>query len=161
MDNPTKTQTKVMQVVNYLIYKNNKENKPGFTNKKLQKLLYYSQAWNLVLNKSKLFEDKIEAWIHGPSIPTVYTEFKKFGFNDIKLEVAEKDFSDLSKEEKDVLDAVWQVYGKYDANYLEALTHSEDPWLNARAGKMPYESSSAEIPVDDMEKYYEQLQKST
>jgi uncharacterized phage-associated protein len=153
------TETKVLQVADYFIYKNNKESRSGFTNKKLQKLLYYSQAWTLVINGKKLFNDKIKAWIHGPSIPVVYLEFKSFGSSDIKKEVSESNFPDISQEEKKVLDSVWDVYGKYDANYLEILSHSEDPWQKARTGLMPYESSSAEITTDEMRNYYEQKSK--
>ncbi len=152
----TSKKTKVLQVANYFIYKNNNNPKSDFTNKKLQKLLYYSQAWNLVINNEKLFDDKIEAWIHGPSVPNVYSEFKGFGFNEIKQEIAEPNFSDITTQEKKVLDAVWDVYGKYPADYLEALTHSEEPWQKARTGLMPYDSSSAEISTDDMKRYYEQ-----
>ncbi|MFH1745022.1 MAG: type II toxin-antitoxin system antitoxin SocA domain-containing protein [bacterium] len=151
--------TKVLQVADYFILKNNKNPKPDFTNKKLQKLLYYSQAWNLVINNKKLFDDKIEAWIHGPSVPIVYLEFKKFGYNEIKQDVKESDFPDISTEEKNVLDSIWNVYGKYDANYLEALSHSEEPWQKTRAGLMSYESSSAEITIEEMKSYYEQKSK--
>ena len=40
------------------------------TNKKLQKLLYYVEAWNLVY-KSSLIDDDFEAWVHGPVVPDV------------------------------------------------------------------------------------------
>jgi len=150
--------SKTLQVANYFIYKNKIDPKQ-LTNKKLQKLLYYSQAWNLVINNEKLFDDKIEAWIHGPSIPSIYLEFKKFGYNEIKLDIEKSDFSDITEQEKNVLDSVWNVYGKYDANYLEFLTHNEAPWQKARSGLMPYESSSAEISVDEMKSYYGQRSK--
>ena len=77
----------------------------------------------------------------------------------IKQDIKESDFSDITTQEKAVLDAVWNVYGKYDANYLEALTHNEEPWLKARAGLMPYEASSAEISTDEMRSFYEQKSK--
>lgn len=60
--------TKAMEVGKYFIYLANKENK-ALTNKKLQKLVYYSQAWSLVLNDNKkLFKEPIEAWVHGPAV---------------------------------------------------------------------------------------------
>lgn len=46
------------------------------TNLKLQKLLYYSQAWYLALYDLPLFDDRIEAWVHGPVVPPVYGAFK-------------------------------------------------------------------------------------
>lgn len=144
---------KIFIIARYFIAKN-KESQIGLTNKKLQKLLYYSQAWNLVLNNKKIFPEEIQAWIHGPAIPSVYQEYKKFEFNDIDDEIDEKDFSSLTKEEILVLDAVWDVYGKYDANYLELLTHSEEPWIKARNKIPSYMSSSATISPAHMKEYY-------
>ena len=39
---------------------------------KLQKLVYYSQAWSLVWDDRPLFKDRIEAWANGPVIPNLY-----------------------------------------------------------------------------------------
>ena len=59
-----------------------------------------------------------------------------------------------------VLDAVWQIYGKYDGNYLEYLTHSEEPWQKARQNLSPVESSTNAISATDMRKYYSKILKS-
>ncbi len=67
-------------IAEYFLWKASNESRP-VTNKKLQKLLYYAQAWSLVLRDKKLFDDKIEAWIHGPAIRKVYLGYKEFGFN--------------------------------------------------------------------------------
>lgn len=148
---------KVLIISDYFIAKNKTDNR-GLSNKKLQKLLYYSQAWSLVIKNQKMFADDIEAWIHGPAIPIVYEKFKIFGANDINVEVNPKEFESLSTEEKNLLDAVWAVYGKYDANYLEVLTHSEEPWLAARKNLSPVESSNIIIDPDLMKNYYAGLQ---
>ena len=70
------------QIAEYFLWKAQGEKK-AVTNKKLQKLLYYAQAWSLVLRDKKLFSNKIEAWVHGPAIREVYFEYKKFGFGPI------------------------------------------------------------------------------
>lgn len=150
---------KVFIVADYFIHKNNLEKK-GLTNKKLQKLLYYTQAWNLALNNKKMFDDNFEAWIHGPAIPRVYGQFKNFGFRDIETKIDETEFSNLSKDDKKLLEAVWDVYGKYDADYLELLTHSEEPWQEARKNSHEYEASSEIISPSKMKEYYgRQIQK--
>jgi len=151
--------SKVISVSNYFIYLSNKSKRKNLTNKKLQKLLYYSQAWNLVLHDKKLFRENIEAWVHGPAIPMVYQRFKEFGFEPISIKVAEDDFSELSAEEKKLLDEIWRVYGKYDAPYLEALTHNEIPWQKARKGISVFEASNSMISTNIMKKYYAQKQK--
>lgn len=135
------------------------ENKKNITNKKLQKLLYYAQAWYLVFYNKTLFKDRIEAWVHGPAIRSVYRHFKSFGYQPIQKDVREDIFQNglLSKNEKDLLDEIWNIYGKHDAFYLERLTHNEDPWIEAREGIESCESSSIEITVDSMKTYYNKL----
>jgi uncharacterized phage-associated protein len=140
-------------VAKYFIKKAN-ESKKTLTNKKLQKLLYYAQVWSLVLNDNKLFSERIEAWIHGPAIPSVYREFKIFEFKPIELNTNEL-FFNFSKKQKDLIDTIWDIYGKYDAEYLEALTHSELPWQEARKGISPTESSSNIISLTKAKYFYE------
>ena len=150
---------KVFIVADYFISKN-REDKKGLTNKKLQKLLYYAQAWNLVLHNKKLFQDDIQAWIHGPAIPRVYGQFKQFGFRDIESKISSTEFSNLLANEKKLLDTIWDIYGKYDANYLEVLTHSEAPWQDARRETEADKSSNAIISSALMKEYYgRQIQK--
>ena len=68
------------QVANYIISFFQKKQEP-ITNLKLQKLLYYVQAWYLALYDEPLFDDKLEAWVHGASQPQVYSQFKQFLWN--------------------------------------------------------------------------------
>ena len=125
---PRTTKTlRALDVGRYFIHLANQENKP-ITNKKLQKLVYYSQAWSLVLNDKKLFNEPIEAWVHGPAVRSVYVEYKRFGFSPITAQVADTDVKNIGGKTKALLDNVWSVYGKLDAQYLEMLTHSEKPW---------------------------------
>ena len=35
---------------------------------KLQKLVYYCQAWSLVWDEEPLFSERIEAWVNGPVV---------------------------------------------------------------------------------------------
>jgi uncharacterized phage-associated protein len=147
----TKT-IKAEDVAKYFIYLANK-NKKVITNKKLQKLVYYSQAWSLVLNNKKMFKEPIEAWVHGPAVRSLYVQYKNFGFNPIEEEVSEKDIR-LSKKDKELLDEVWNVYGKFDAGYLEMLSHSEQPWQDARDGLQGHENSNNEIPTKSMKSFY-------
>ena len=39
---------------------------------KLQKLVYYCQAWSLVWDDMPLFESRIEAWANGPVVLDLY-----------------------------------------------------------------------------------------
>lgn len=150
-----KTKDKVFLVADYFVRKN-EEDKKGLNALKLQKLLYYAQAWNLVLNKEKLFEDDFQAWIHGPAIPRVWGLFREFDFSKSHPEVLKKDFSDISASEKGIIDEVWSIYGKYPGNYLEILTHTEEPWLEARSGLSDGDASRNVISIDTMKRFYGQ-----
>lgn len=149
----TEKPLKVQDVGRYFIYLSNKENKP-ITNKKLQKLVYYAQAWSLVLNNKKLFNEPIEAWVHGPAVRSLYTKYKEFGFSPIKEDVSSNSIEIISTNAKKLLNEIWRVYGRLDAGYLEMLTHSEDPWLEAREGLQSYENSSSEISIKTIKKFY-------
>lgn len=144
---------KVILIAKYFIKKNEKDHK-GLDNKKIQKLLYYSQAWNLVFNKEPLFSDKIEAWIHGPAVLEVWKNFKDFGFTIPHPEISEDSFNFFKKEEKELLDDVWRVYGKFDGGYLEVLSHNELPWQKARQGLRDTMSSQNEITLDSIKEFY-------
>lgn len=144
--------TSALKFAEYFIDKANKEGKQ-ITNKKLQKLLYYAQVWSLVLNEEKLFPERIEAWVHGPAIPSVYRKFKNFSFNSIRIDTS--DFSiNLTSKQKKLLDDIWKIYGKYDASYLEALSHSELPWQEARKDVSISEPSSNIISLKIAKEYY-------
>jgi len=148
-----KTNPSALQVGLYFLYLANKAGKP-ITNKKLQKLVYYAQAWSLVINKRKLFADRIEAWVHGPAIRTLYSEYKEFGFSPIKRKVDEDITEFFLPRDKKLLDNVWKTYGKLDSEYLEMLTHSEKPWQESREGLQGDESSNNEISLETIKTYY-------
>lgn len=146
-------------IADFYIWKSAKENKP-ITNKKLQKLLYYAQAWYLVLENKPLFREDIEAWVHGPTVRDVYFTYKDCGYGPITKEVNDDIVNEL-KEQKAVLEGVWNVYGKFDADYLEELTHNEEPWQKAREGLEGHIASSNLIDPILMKKYYsEKLKRS-
>lgn len=144
-----------LSIAEYFIYKANKGN-IGMTNKKLQKLVYYAQAWSLVLNKKALFNEKIEAWVHGPAIKSVYVEYKKFRFSPIKKQANASVLATIPTDIQKLLDNVWSVYGNLDADYLEMLTHSEAPWQEAREGLQNTDNSENEISLVTMNSFYSQ-----
>ncbi|MBI2024961.1 MAG: SocA family protein [Candidatus Harrisonbacteria bacterium] len=149
----TKKQVNALVVAQYFLKRAQDEGEK-ITNKKLQKLVYYAQVWSLVINKERLFRESIEAWVHGPAIPSLYRRFKGFESNPITTDLSDIDFS-FSKKQSELLDDVWEVYGKYDAEYLEALTHSELPWREAREGLTAAEPSSRKIDLNKAREYYE------
>lgn len=134
--------------------------KASMTPKKLQKLLYYAYSWVLTilnddvknLNK-KLFNDRIEAWVHGPVIPSMYGYYKKYGWDEIP-KVEKFDKSKLSPDVLNVLEQVWDVYGEYSANQLEIITHNEKPWIEARGDVAAWESTTNKISDETIFNFY-------
>ena len=121
------------------------------TNLKLQKLVYYAQAWHLALHGEPLIAEGFQAWVHGPVCHSLYQRFKRYGWNPISEDVTP---SDLPEEVEAHLREVMEVYGGYSAWDLERLTHSEDPWLKARGDAPADEPSSNPISEEEMRRFY-------
>jgi uncharacterized phage-associated protein len=122
------------------------------TNLKLQKLVYYAQAWWAALNGGPLFNERIEAWVHGPVCPEVYHRFKHNQWRPIEDEVDEPE--SIDEDVNDHLEDVVENYGGMTGWELERLTHSEGPWLKARGDLAPDANCTREISVDEMKAYY-------
>lgn len=129
----------------------------SFTHKQLQKLCYYAQAWHYALLGKKLFEEEIQAWIHGPVCPVLYARYASYGWTPIKRIRGE--VQKFSAETSNVLRAVYNTYAKFTGEQLESLTHSESPWQEARGTLKPYEPCENVISVESMRKYYAQKYK--
>lgn len=127
----------------------------SMSNKKLQKLCYYSQAWYLALVGRPLINNEFQAWVHGPVCPDLYREYKDYGWNNIPKK---KDMdSKLDQQVHDFLMDVYETYGEFTGDELEALTHTEKPWKDAREDLRPWEPSYNAISEEIMKEYYRQI----
>ena len=63
----------------------------------------------------------------------------------------------LTPEAKEVVDRVLDTFGMYSGKVLESITHKEAPWLDARKGFLPDETSHAEISLDAMKSYFKKV----
>lgn len=124
---------------------------------KLQKVIYYCQAWSLVWDEKALFSDKIKAWANGPVVPGLYHEHK--GLFEVGPEnFPTRDPDALSPSERETVDAVLGYYGDKSAQWLIDLTHREAPWKNARGDTPIGAPSEAEITPAAMGDYYSGLE---
>jgi uncharacterized phage-associated protein len=125
------------------------------TNLKLQKLLYYAQGYYLALNNGEpLFADGIQAWVHGPAVPSVYGEYKHNRWNPISDKV---DAPELNGELKKHLDLIINTFLPIDAYKLEQMTHIEPPWIEARGGLPPDAFCKNIIKPETMQAYFRSL----
>ncbi len=143
------------QVADYFILRVDESSGDVMTNLRLQKLVYYAQAWHLALTGEPLFEDDFEAWVHGPVIPHLYRRFKENGWRAIDR-AATSPMPEIDDETRGILEEVWSAYGQFSATHLEELTHGEIPWLDARRGYDAGTSCSEVIPQAAMRDYYAQ-----
>jgi uncharacterized phage-associated protein len=121
---------------------------------KLQKLVYYSQAWHLVWESRPLFRAHIEAWANGPVVPALYRKHRG-QFTVSVLPDADPKSLDLS--ETSSVDAVLEFYGDKPGYVLSGLTHREQPWKDARKGLAPGERGNNVISWESMSGYYGSL----
>jgi len=123
------------------------------THKKLQKLCYYAQAWNLAIDNEPLFFEEIEAWVHGPVVRELYEEYREHKWDNIP-----KIGSDGIPEGLIVyVKSIYDLYGEFNGDQLENLTHSESPWKNARKGLKPWEASDKKIDSNDIKVFFRSL----
>lgn len=125
---------------------------------KLQKLIYYVDAWHNVYFDVPLLGENFEAWMHGPVVREVWDYFKNRSvlFDPINLngDVVNDLSPYLDSEQLEVINDVLVEYGDKSSYYLECLTHSEDPWRKARRGYAPTDRCEEIIPKDFMKGYY-------
>ncbi|CAA2108963.1 hypothetical protein MBUL_04456 (plasmid) [Methylobacterium bullatum] len=126
----------------------------SITHLKLQKLVYYAQAWSLALRGAPLFEEDLQAWAHGPVAESVYKVYRGAGWDALP---PPEQVPEVSAEVAEHLSSILATYGDFSAKHLERMTHSEAPWLEAR-GNLPLEArSSSPISKDLMGRFYNDL----
>lgn len=143
---------KVLDVCKYVIdYSNEKEY--GISNLKLQKILYFIQAYFLIKQPSRCcFDDRIEAWDFGPVVPKAYREYKQFGSSDIPT-IMDFEKSDsngcITGEDKNLIKTVIDKFADYSATDLVGLTHNQSPWIDAYIPHM-----NREITPEAIKEYF-------
>lgn len=122
---------------------------------KLQKLVYYSQAWHLVWEDKELFAEEIQAWANGPVVPNLYD--KHAGIFSLTPGFFKGEVSNIPAASKEAINRVLKFYGDKDAQWLSDATHMEDPWKNARIGLDAGERGNQAISLASMSEYYSSL----
>lgn len=146
--------TSVETVANYFL------RSMEMSNKKIQKMVYYAYVWYIVENndtnniKRVLFSEQPEAWIHGPVFPTLYDKYKENGRDNIKYDGAE---INLNEKISTFLDEILGVFGNFDGDQLELMTHKEEPWKKARLELKEDQPSSNIITLESIYDYYSSI----
>lgn len=134
---------------------------------KLQKLLYYIQSWHIAkFDKETLFDELPEAWVNGPVYRDIYNSYKTSFFRNenILTDLDEEQLANKLKEVQDslqvsenqlkLINTVLQAYSKLSDERLVMMTHSEEPWNEARKGLSPIERSDKKLLVETIYNYF-------
>lgn len=154
----------VLDVCRFIIKYSN-DNGQSVSNLKLQKLLYFIQAYYLQTKNEPCFREKIEAWNFGPVVRRAYMAYKQFGGMPIPTmdsEIIQLDphnifnfqrvpcnYNVLSKEDKEAIGTLLDAFKDFSAAYLVDITHQQSPWVDAYE---PYRNK--EITLDSMRRYF-------
>ncbi len=149
----------VNDVVDYIVLRVNQDETNVLINLKLQKLLYYTQAWHLGINNRRLFNGNFQAWIHGPVNREIYDRFNNMG-KSLYSEIYVNDVKNreimgcIGQNDSDFINFILDNYVRFSPTELEQMTHEEEPWVKARGGLSPLERCENIIRDEWMVEYY-------
>ncbi|PRX56675.1 Panacea domain-containing protein [Flagellimonas meridianipacifica] len=136
---------------------------------KLQKILYYIQAWHIArFEKHTLFDELPEAWVNGPVYRSVYNTFSEKFYRNTPLKInvqgdvpeeleTQMNELDLDQLQTEHINTTIKFYSPQSEGNLVLKTHADAPWNIARDGLDAFERSSNEISIDSMFDYYNPL----
>lgn len=107
---------------------------------KLQKLMYYANAWHLAIVGERLVSLPFRAWTFGPVMEVTWHERQ----DDAARDSRHRPDPRLEPFTARLLDMVVEEYGHRSSGELSAMTHAEAPWLLAR-GDTPADEGSRQI----------------
>jgi len=120
---------------------------------RLQKLIYYSQAYHLAYHDEPLFEAPIKAWVNGPVVPGLYHIHK----GEFAVATVAGDSNKLTSDETTSIAMALKIYGGHTSEWLVEQTHMEPPWLEARGDLPPDAKASPDIQISSMKRYYKKI----
>lgn len=123
----------------------------SITTMKLQKLVYYSQAWQLVFHQNPLFEDRIEAWAEGPVTRALHDAHRgRYSVGSWP----QGSSNNLTLQETQTIDWVVDKYSGFSAEALSRMSHMDSPWRVTRGILADGDRSNDEIPREQIKSFY-------
>ena len=114
-------------IANYFL--NIKHKDSHLTLMQILKLSYIAHGFTLALLDKPLSEESVEAWRFGPVFPSIYRAFRENG-SPMRITKPIDGYSgNFENVEKEIMQSVFDLYGKMDAWELSELTHEKNtPW---------------------------------
>ncbi|GEM_PF-568261 len=140
-----------IDVANWFINQFDKESGDVITHLKVQKLLYFSEAWCQLLLDRELFSENMEAWAHGPVVREVFEAFKDSDWEPLNVG---GELVDFDEDVTDVLEQVLETYGGMSAKTLEYMTCQAQPWKEVRGSLAPEARCTDIIRKESIKEYF-------
>ena len=139
-----KVHTSALDVAAFILELAHRDREP-VDPRKLQKALYYAQCWSLA-DGERLFDEDVEAWIHGPVVQIVWKAHAG------SMPIQPDEFSyNLSAEQVDLTSSAWEAIRHLSGQELADKTHETGrAWKQARKGLPNTARSSRPISLNDM-----------
>ena len=136
---------KIKDTLNYII-----ELQPDITLKRLQSILYLTHVYTLALDNKLLSTEKFRAWHSGPTLKSVYNKFKNY-----KTLTRLNGISELTEEEKDLIEDVMYLYSKFsDETLSEHIRTTDVAYVEARRGLRSLDPCHNELSNETIRKQY-------
>jgi uncharacterized phage-associated protein len=101
----------------------------GVDHLKLQKLVYYAQAYHLAFRDEPFFDGDLRAWAYGPVSPELWRNYRyRRDYLEAPEAIDEAVFSDDARELLEMIHARLRNESGLD---LYRQTHAELPWIEA------------------------------
>ncbi|WP_176557783.1 Panacea domain-containing protein [Sporolactobacillus terrae] len=133
-------------VANKILQLADKEN-IGISNLKLQKLLYFAQAYSIAKTGDPLIDQDFEAWTYGPVVPSIYRKYKEYGYHSIPKS---NEKINLDDNQNEIINTVFSQLGNMNPFDLVDITHKHKPW------KKRYGQVDPVIRISDFKDFYAQ-----
>ena len=127
---------------------------------KLQKICFYVQSWYIAKYNRALFKHDFQAWKYGPVSPTLYEYHAKKATVSLSNTNIPGNDQNIPEDDKEFIKAVVSIYGRFTGLQLSELSHSQDPWKNARRGIPESSPSNNEITIESIRDYFSKFLKS-
>lgn len=102
------------------------------THLRLQKLLYFIQAYFLIKSNGErvAFNEEVEVWDLGPTVPCIFHQYKRFGSGQIPFN--DNSYSGIfSNDDKKTIEEVILHFNDKSSIYIMEVTHNQKPWKEA------------------------------
>ncbi|MCL2142768.1 MAG: DUF4065 domain-containing protein [Methanomassiliicoccaceae archaeon] len=122
---------------------------------RVMKIAYNAQGCSLARTGEPLFEEEIEAWKHGPVVPSIYRSLGRHKDGKIKRPLGKYSKDVFTRGQIDLMIDVAVKYGKYTTGTLVNMCHApESPWSkvyvqNRRNIKIPKELIREHFSVNE------------